>query len=687
MRKIVFLFILFLSFISAPSFAAQDLPVEVNADSVDFDREKGEVTAVGHVVVTYQDTTLIADKGLINTRTKDAHAEGHVQIIQKGRRIIGDSLDYNFEKGTGQFQNATAFYSPWYIKGKKVIRYSKDKYKVDQGFVTTCDAHSPHYSLKAGRVDIYPGNKMVARNVCFFIGRVPVFWLPYYQHSLKESPWSFMPGYSKRWGAFFLTSFNWLQTPHVRSRVRADYRFRRGFGVGLDGEYDLKEGGGGQFKTYYIHDKRRKFVDGVGEDDRYRASLTHFQPWKYDTTIRGQFHKLSDEDILKDFFYRDSDYSLRPPSFFDITRYHRKYMARFYVQKRVNDTFNEVERLPELSLEFRRQRILKTPFFYTSTNSFANLSKQFAEFPDRLTERPITDTSSVPDSQGAGRFDTYDEISYPKKYFGWLETNTWFGVRQTWYSRELVESDSVWRGTFTDGIELGTKFHRVYGYENAEWDMHQLRHVIEPRIKYTYIDDPTVPASKLIQFDQIDALVGQHTIRPSLRNKLQTKRDDVSWDLVDFLVYVDYLIDRQPDQEHPFSNIFNDLEIRPLRNFSADFQLSYDQYENRISIFNMDLATFKEGKWRFATGVRFLDHESMQWTYGLDYTLNSDWAFKVANRWEFETGELQDQEYSIYRDLHCWNGALSFRKSGEDVQVWITFWLKAYPDLVVNLGN
>lgn len=685
-RGLVSFFIFLFCVSSITSFAAQDLPIEVNADSVDFDHEKGVVTGVGHVVVTYQGTTLIADRGSVNMKTKDVHAQGNVQIIQKGRRIIGDTLDYNFEKETGQFQNAVAFYSPWYIKGEKVIRYSKDKYEVKKGFITTCDAPQPHYCLKAQRVDVYPGNKLVAHNVFFFIGKVPIFWLPYYSYSLKESPWSFVPGYSKRWGAFFLTSFNWLQTPHVQSRVRLDYRARHGFGVGVDGEYTLKKSGGGKFKTYFIRDKKRKFIDGIGEDDRYRVSLSHYQPWRYNTTIRGQFHKLSDEDILKDFFYRDSDYALKPPSFFDITHYHSRYTARFYVQKRLNDTFDEVERLPELSLEFRKQRIFKTPFYYTSTNSLSNLSKKFAEFPDRLTERPLTDTSVVADAQDAVRFDTYDEISYPKKYFGWLETNTWFGVRQTWYSRDLTQSDSLWRGTFTDGVEVGTKFHRIYGYENPKWDIHDLRHVIEPRVKYSYIHDPTVAPSRLIQFDQIDALKRQNTIRPSLRNKLQTKRDNQVWDLIDFLTYVDYFV-RPESGQKPFSNIFGDLDLRPLRNFSTDFQVSYDQYNDRVSIFNMDLSTFREGKWRLSTGVRFLDHQSAQWTYGIDYTINSDWAVKVINRWEFETSELQDQEYSIYHNLHCWNSALSFRKTGDDVQVWITFWLNAYPKMSINLGS
>jgi LPS-assembly protein len=685
--KRIFLFFSLSVFLTLKSFASE-LPIEINADSVDYDRDKGVITGTGHVVVTYQETTLIADKGVVNMNTKEAVADGNVKIVQKNQTLVGSHLFYNFETGEGEFTDAEGYYPPWYIGGDKITRISKEKYTVRKGYVTTCDRIPPHYRLRATRVEIYPKNKMVCHNVLFFIGKVPIFYFPYYSHSLKDnkSRWDFIPGYSKRWGGFLLTSYDWLLLPYVDSKVRLDYRARRGVGIGLDGTYRFKHGGGGKFKNYYIHDKRRVFPDGtVGEDDRYRSSLEHMQTWKYETTIRGQFHKLSDEDVLEDFFYRDNDYSTRPPSFFDITKYHPKYIARLHVQKRVNDFFQEVERLPEVSLEFRRQQIKKTPFYYTSLSSLANLGKKF---PDgQFAEIPISDSDVITqESQEAVRFDTYDEISYPKKYFGWLETNVWFGVRQTWYSRDLRESDALWRGTFSDGVETGTKIYRLWKYENKKWDIHELRHVIEPRVKYTYVHDPTVDADELIQFDQIDALTGQNTIRPSVRNKLQTKRDNMVWDLVDFLLYVDYFVSPDEGQED-FSNIFGDLELRPLHNFSMDLDFSFDQYEGNVDSINTDIATFKEGKWRVATGVRFLNEQSTQWTWAVDYQLNSDWAVKGMNRWEFETDELQDQQYTISRDLHCWDGAFTFRKTGEDVQFWVTFWLKAYPDLAIDLGN
>jgi LPS-assembly protein len=397
----------------------------------------------------------------------------------------------------------------------------------------------------------------------------------------------------------------------VDSRVRLDYRARRGVGIGLDGEYLLKRSGSGKFKTYYIHDKRRELEDGTEtEEDRYRASLSHYQPWKYQTTLRGQFHKLSDEDILLDFFHQDSDYSVRPPSFFDLTKYHPKYVARFFVQKRVNDFFTEVERLPEVSLDFRRQRIMKSPFYYTSLSSLANLSKQFAT--ETAIEIPGQDSPLLTDNLDAVRFDTYDEISYPKKYFGWLETNVWFGVRQTWYSKELKEGESIWRGSFSDGVELGTKIYKIWEeYENKDWNIHTLRHVIEPRVKYTYVLDPTVEPKRLPQFDQIDALTGQNTIRPSIRNKLQTKRRDQVWDLIDFLLFVDFFV--TPDlNQNDFSNIFGDLELRPFYNFSLDLDFSVDQYEGRLSSFNTDIAYFQEGKFRLATAFVF-SINSMIW--------------------------------------------------------------------------
>jgi hypothetical protein len=53
---------------------------------------------------------------------------------------------------------------------------------------------------------------------------------------------------------------------------------------------------------------------------------------------------------------------------------------------------------------------------------------------------------------------------------------------------------------------------------------------------------------------------------------------------------------------------------------------------------------------------------------------------------------LDEQEYTLYRDLHCWSVSFSFRYRSEEVgpdeaQFWIAFSLKAFPQLHAHLGQ
>ena len=675
------------SLLASQAWAQSDLPIEIDADSIDYDRENRIMNGSGNVVVNYQDTVLIADNASVDLNSKEVVADGNIQIFKKDQQISAKALTYSFETGAGEFTDAKGYFPPWYCGGKKIIRQSKDKYEVIHGYLTTCDFDDPCYEkyplykLKASRIIIYPGDKLYAYHVFLTINDVPVFYLPWTIYYLKDikSAFSFIPGHSGDWGTFLLTKYTFFDNGKLRANAHLDYRSKRGMGYGLTGNYEYDAGkditgkAKGYFKTYYINDQERELDDETTiEDERYRVSFRHRQPSFSNTTIRAEVHKLSDKDILLDFFRKDYDTSVRPYSFFDITKYHPKYAARFYYQSRLNDFFSEVEREPEVKFDARKQQLLKTPFYFTSLSSVSNLTRTYAD--------------DETDSESAVRLDSYNEISYPKKYFGWLETNIWLGGRQTWYSREKEVDEDIYRFSYSTGYEVGTKIYKVWDVDVPKWDIHRLRHVIEPRFKHTYVDKPTVDRDTLIQFDSVDSLSSQNKIRPSLRNKLQTKRDGFNWDLIDLLTYIDYNLETEED-ENSFSNIFVDLELRPLKNISMDFDWSIDPYDWIVDRFNTDIAVYKEGKWRLSLGYRLIQDASSLFTYDISYKLNEMWYFTTYNRWELDSGDLEEQEYSVSTNFYCWTATFAFRKTGDDVQYWVAFWINEFPDLEISIGN
>ena len=64
--------------------------------------------------------------------------------------------------------------------------------------------------------------------------------------------------------------------------------------------------------------------------------------------------------------------------------------------------------------------------------------------------------------------------------------------------------------------------------------------------------------------------------------------------------------------------------------------------------------------------------------------MNENWGAHVVEQYEAQYGGLQQQVYSIYRDLRSWTAALLFRITegpGQptDFTVGLTFSLKAFP--------
>jgi hypothetical protein len=68
----------------------------------------------------------------------------------------------------------------------------------------------------------------------------------------------------------------------------------------------------------------------------------------------------------------------------------------------------------------------------------------------------------------------------------------------------------------------------------------------------------------------------------------------------------------------------------------------------------------------------------------LYYRLNENWATRISERIDARNGNLQEQYYTIYRDLRSWTAGLTFRvrnnlNGPQDFGVAVTFSLKAFP--------
>jgi uncharacterized protein (UPF0335 family) len=434
----------------------------------------------------------------------------------------------------------------------------------------------------------------------------------------------------------------------------------------------------------------------------------------------------SDPLFLRDFFEREYATNVEPASFAEASQLWPNYTLNVMVQPRLVDFFETVERLPDVKLSGLRQEVGDTPVYYESESSAGWFKRAFSStnslyFLTNYTLNPnslyFRTTNTPPPDYSAGRVDTFHQFSLPETFFGWLNVTPLVGGRLTYYSDvdgPQIHTNQQLRALFNTGVDVSTKASRIYqDAESSFLDVHELRHIIQPEIDYAYVPAPTRSPGQVPQFDyqspslrlqpiefpdynDIDSIGGMNVVRFMLRNTLQTKREAGIQDLVNWALYTDWNL--HPGTNHPFGDFYSDLEFRPRSWLTFASSTRYDMVSNRWREAIESVVVQPSTAWSLSLNYRYLinnDPEFLTYagenlpghnliTASLYYRMNENWGAHIAEQYEAQYGGLQQQVYSIYRDLRSWTVALLFRitegpAQPTDFTVALTFSLKAFP--------
>ena len=668
------------------SYALDDKkPIEVNGDQVEFFPKEKKVTGKGNVTIDYEGIKLTCDSVTVYTETKDSAAEGNVVLTTQGAELKGEKVNYNFGTKVGTILKARASSGGWYAFGDKIELLSNSAYKVINGYITSCNLPKPHYKITAKSITIDPlTNKVVAKDVSVEVGNTPVAYLPKYRFNLKTGGWptvNVVPGKKSQWGFFALNSYRYEIDDKNSLTFRADERSRWGLAEGFDYKYALNGLGGGLLKTYYTYQHNVDRNEPLkGEQQRYLIEERH--RWDINDHVMAimEYHRMSDATMTKDYFYREEyDREPSPESYVYVLDKQPEYSASILARKRVNNFQTVTEQLPETRFDLKDQRLFDMPIYFKTDTTFTNLNLK--------TSANANDTSVI-------RFDTYNKLSMPFRLVNSLSFAPFVGMRDTFFSRSLNDDTDQLRTAFYTGFDLSAKFFNTYDVSGKFLgvDFNKLHHIVTPTIEYTYIHQPSVSASNLEQFDDIDALTKTSDFTLGLENKLQTKRlfkgSLKSVDLADFLITGDYLY-KPADSGSKFSNMKGRLELTPFEWFRFESDTRYDPKAGNFQTWNNDLYINKSEDWQFGLGSRYEKDISNEITSELFYKLNNEWSIRPFCRFDLKEIEddghkyinrFKDEELTVIKDLHCWLAEASIgldRDSG--TTFWIVMKLKASP--------
>ena len=710
-------------------------PVEITSTG-ETTYENGVATARDNVAIHIGDTDIYGDFAQYNSRTHEVSVEGHVRIYRNVNIYVADRGVYNIDTKQIRTSNVRTDYHPYFLSGESVTETSSNVYRVEDANFTTDDSPRPDFHLHARTVRVYENDHVVFQNVTFYVGKVPVFWWPYMYQSLNDAfSFTISPAYLSSWGPSLLSQVTFPITDDIKGRIRLDYRGRRGVAIGFDSDVDYGKDNSSnvKLKTYYIEDQnpninktdlRRQGVT----TGRYRASLEDRTEFTADIYGIVDVTKLSDAFVMQDFYQSEFRINPVPDNVVAVAKTNPFYTLTAIARFQANEFFEQTERLPEVVLDIKRHALFGGPIFYEGETGIADLHRAFAEdsgFQDYRTTR----------------IDTFHQLLYPNTYFGWLSIVPRVGFRATYYdetvdlgktmftpsgnplvpdfilpdptlANPLVETGSAVRTVFNTGAEASFKISRTYeDAKSRAFGLDGLLHVIQPFTNFSYVLENGMNPAAVLQFDRfepstqlrpidfpqftsVDSIDSATVWRAGVRNRLATRRDDLTVTWLELDTFFDSNID-SPYDRTPYSNFFNRLRFTPLPWAALSIDSQLPAFDKGFTEVNTSVSVQPIANLQLSAGHRYLNgnpffQNSSLYVVGGFYRLDDNWGVGFQEQYEGTTGIIEQQRYSIYRDLTNWVasfGAVVRDNAGvKEYGVLLTFTLKAFPKFGFDLN-
>lgn len=541
MRKIFFALCL--------STFANALQAQLQEDLERFDRENPRgVVAPGASGLKVTGAYVSANK-----QTGELLATGQVKAVSMPYRFFSDRIERTAD-GTVTLAGETLMSScsnevdhlHWYLSTK-----------------------SPFGGIEDGGLKYEEGRSVQFRNAWLYYQDIPVFWLPYWYYPLNtDYGWRFMPGYTSRWGGYFLSGYvydivneNKPDAFSLGGSTYADYRTKNGFALGQTIRWGLKDFGKGKISVYNAWDNdydhyeshwyssKRRYNHWGSEVDRrrYMVQLDHAANFTERDMFRVHATYLSDSHYMNDFDQRNLRDESIPAN--EAWYEHRElaWAAGASVSGPVNDFYGGTARLPEGWISFMPQPVWDLPVNYESQTRAGYLNRDFAEYAGSDDEMfrytPYIGTTGRGADYQAFRADTYHRFSMPFKFWDVLSFVPRVSYRGTYWSDSGDEASGYVKASGDQLYRNIAEFGFTLAARGTAWYFDDtVRHTIEPYLDYSYqtVDLSSSGGKRYYVFDNYDRSVdwldqfgfegrglpyNWHGIRPGVRNTFQTMDD------------------------------------------------------------------------------------------------------------------------------------------------------------------
>lgn len=724
------------AFAGAPAESLSLETVSYAAERIDYYVARNRIVLSEHARVEYKETALEAGEVVFDPDEQVLSASKSPDLFEKGERLVGAGLAYDLDRRAGTVAEGVTTFEDGLYYGERIARESDGTLIVHGGVYTTCSDPEPHYRLVSHRMKIYLDDKVVAKPVILYLGKVPVLALPFYVFPIRKERHSgfLIPqielGITGEGGRFIRNfGYYWAPSEYWDVTVWGDYYELTKWIGHLEGRYKIRYVLSGNFETSFAEEL-------LNNKRRWDLKVSHRQE------LGRHWTAGASGDFRSDAAYATDSYQTIEESV------NRSLHSQLWVRGRwsglsVGVTLDRREELDQDIVSELLPKIDVTgsqrPLFDVDDEA-EGLRKWLGTLSYSWDARAVNDRDRLGDDsdvhQGVG---VGASVRSSGKVLGWLNLSPRLNARQNWYDRDKLGREFASRFTYDAGFSTGTT---VYGtFYPGLGPIEGVRHIVEPSASFSWAPefDRYFDENGSDVFPSFSGFGGTPRARKavsfSLVNKLQLKLksgEDVR--KLDNLLRlsVSSTYDFKKD-ERRWSDLISRLEIRPGSVFSIRWDTRHDPYDGSIQRSSVTtgieltgapaVSAFEPWEDRIAgsggSPVDQLRRELAQrtsadrpggrpwsasatfrysrgadpdnatyWGDGrLAWSVTPNWRLNYSIHYDLTEQEVASQEYTIYRDLHCWEAQLTRRYYNEEWQYYFRINVKALPEIQAEAGQ
>lgn len=164
-------------------------PIVIEGDDLSFSDVTGQVFAKGNVSVTQNGAKITTDLIEGNTKQSLIWTDSPATFTETEQKVylVGTGIHYNYKDKTGNIQKASGQVDKERVSGQNIEMLSTDEIIIRDGTMTRCPAKVPDYHVSAEKIELWPGEKMIAYNAKVWIKNVVIYSTPKYQTMLGKN--------------------------------------------------------------------------------------------------------------------------------------------------------------------------------------------------------------------------------------------------------------------------------------------------------------------------------------------------------------------------------------------------------------------------------------------------------------------------------------------------------------------